>query len=45
VSDEAQNTVPIELWMAGDIRFYSLALGKEGYSTWWCSFCCLFKTS
>jgi hypothetical protein len=22
-----------------------LALGKEGYSTWWCSFCCLFKTS
>ena len=45
VSDEAQKTVPVELWMAGDSLFYSLALGKEGYSTWWCSFCRLFKTS
>ena len=41
--EEATKTIPIELFMAGDILFYSTALGKEGFSTWWCSLCRLFK--
>lgn len=34
---------PIELFMAADILFYSMALGKDGMSTWWCPQCKLFK--
>jgi hypothetical protein len=30
--------------MAGDILFYAVALGKEGFATWWCNWCQLFKT-
>jgi hypothetical protein len=45
VSDEVQQIIPIELWMAGDILLYSLALVKEGYSTCWCNCCHLFKTN
>jgi len=40
----ATKIVRIELFMAGDILFYSAALRKEGFSTWWCSLCRLFKT-
>jgi hypothetical protein len=34
---------PIEPFMAGDIPFCSLVIGKEGFATWWCCFCKLFK--
>jgi hypothetical protein len=33
----------VELFMAGDILFYAIALGKEGFATWWCNWCQLFK--
>jgi hypothetical protein len=29
--------------MAGDILFYAIAIGKEGFATWWCNWCKLFK--
>jgi hypothetical protein len=35
--------IPINLFMAGDILFYNMVIGKEGFSTWWCCFCKLFK--
>jgi hypothetical protein len=34
---------PINLFMAGDILFYNMVIGKEGMSGWWCSYCQLFK--
>jgi hypothetical protein len=37
-------TIPVEVFMAGDILFYAIALGKEGFATWWCNWCQLFKT-
>jgi hypothetical protein len=40
----AEKTIPINLFMAGDILFYNMVIGKEGYSTWWCCHCKLFKT-
>jgi hypothetical protein len=33
---------PINLFMAGDILFYNMVVGKEGISGWWCSYCQLF---
>jgi hypothetical protein len=33
----------INLFMAGDILFYNMVIGKEGMSGWWCSYCQLFK--
>jgi hypothetical protein len=39
----AQKNIPINLFMAGDILFYNMVIGKEGMSGWWCSFCKLFK--
>jgi hypothetical protein len=39
----ALKNVPINLFMAGDILFYNMAIGKEGMSGWWCSYCKLFK--
>ena len=39
----AQKNIPINLFMAGDILFYNMVIGKEGMSRWWCSFCKLFK--
>ncbi len=36
-------TIPVEIFMAGDILFYAIALGKEGFATWWCNWCQLFK--
>jgi hypothetical protein len=41
--DAARRTIPVELFMAGDILFYAIALGKEGFATWWCNWCQLFK--
>ena len=41
----AQKNIPINLFMAGDILFYNMVIGKEGMSGWWCSQCKLFKTS
>jgi hypothetical protein len=41
--DTARQTIPVELFMAGDILFYAIALGKEGLVTWWCNWCHLFK--
>jgi hypothetical protein len=34
---------PINLFMAGNILFYNMVIGKEGMSSWWCSYCQLFK--
>jgi hypothetical protein len=31
--------------MAGNILFYNMAIGKEGMSGCWCSYCKLFKTA
>jgi hypothetical protein len=30
--------------MAVNILFYAIALGKEGFTTWWCNWYHLFKT-
>jgi hypothetical protein len=32
--DTARQTITVELFMAGDILFYVIALGKEGFATW-----------
>jgi hypothetical protein len=37
-------TAPVTLWMSGDLLWYATALGKEGCTGWWCSYCQLFKT-
>jgi hypothetical protein len=39
----AQKMTPINPFMAGDIPFCNVVIGKEGFSTWWCCFCKLFK--
>jgi hypothetical protein len=36
-------SIPIEIFMAGDTLFYAIALDKEGFATWWCNWCKLFK--
>jgi hypothetical protein len=41
----ARKNIPINLFMAGDILFYNMVIGKEGMSGWWCSQCKLFKTT
>jgi hypothetical protein len=41
----AQKSMPINQFMAGDILFYNMVIGKEGISGWWCSQCKLFKTA
>jgi hypothetical protein len=40
---DAEKTIPINLFMAGDILLYNMVIGKEGYSTWWCCHCKLSK--
>ena len=40
----AITSIPVELFMAGDLLFYSMALGKENFQGWWCSYCRLRKT-
>jgi hypothetical protein len=42
--DTARQTIQVELFMTGDILFYAIALGNEGFATWWCNWCQLFKT-
>jgi hypothetical protein len=39
----AKKNIPINLFMADDILFYNIVIGKEGMSGWWCSYCKLFK--
>jgi hypothetical protein len=39
----AQKNIPINLFMAGDVLFYNMVIGKKGTSGWWCSYCKLFK--
>jgi hypothetical protein len=42
----AKKNIPINLFMAGDILFYSMVIGKEGMPGWWCSYYCkLFKNN
>jgi hypothetical protein len=41
----AKKNIPINLFMAGDILFYNMVIGKEGMSGWWCSYCKLFKNN
>ncbi len=41
----ARKNIPINQFMAGDILFYNMVIGKEGMSGWWCSQCKLFKTA
>jgi hypothetical protein len=36
-------TVPVELWMSGDILWFATALGKEGFAGWWCCYCQMFR--
>ena len=31
--------MPVETWMAGDLLFFVLALGKEGSASHWCTYC------
>jgi hypothetical protein len=40
--DECILTTNLELWMAGDLLWYSTALGKEGYDGWLCPYCTAF---
>jgi hypothetical protein len=42
-TNPSAKTIPVEIFMAGDILFYAIALGKEGFATWWCNWCQLFK--
>jgi hypothetical protein len=42
-TNPSARTIPVEIFMAGDILFYAIALGKEGFATWWCNYCQLFK--
>jgi hypothetical protein len=42
-NEESEKNIPINLFMAGDILFYNMVIGKEGMSGWWCSYCQLFK--
>jgi hypothetical protein len=39
----AQEKIPINLFKAGDIQFYTIGIGKEGMSGWWCRYCKLFN--
>jgi hypothetical protein len=41
----AQKNIAINLFMAGDILFYNMVVGKEGMSGWWCSQSKLFKAN
>ncbi len=41
----AKKNIPINLFVAGDILFYNMVIGKEGMSGWWCSYCKLFKNN
>jgi hypothetical protein len=41
----ARKNIPINQFMARDILFYNMVIGKEGMSGWWCSQCKLFKTA
>jgi hypothetical protein len=43
VNAAAQKNITINLFMAGDIIFYNMVIGKEGMSGWWCSYYKLFK--
>jgi hypothetical protein len=36
-------SMPINLFMAGNMLFYIVVIGKEGMSGWWYSYCRLFK--
>ena len=31
--------VPVETWTAGDLLLFAMALGKEGFSSHWCTYC------
>jgi hypothetical protein len=39
----SEKNMPINLFMADNIIFYNMVIGKEGMSGWWCSYCQLFK--
>jgi hypothetical protein len=39
----AKKNIPIKLFTAGDIFFYSMVMGKQAISGWWCSYWKLFK--
>jgi hypothetical protein len=43
VNTASEKNITINLFMASDILFYNMVIGKEGMSGWWCSYCQLFK--
>jgi hypothetical protein len=39
MEDQLIRTVPVELWMSGDLLFFAIALGREGSASHWCQYC------
>jgi hypothetical protein len=44
-NQESRMILPVEVLLASDILLYAVALGKEGSSGWWCTYCHLFKNN
>jgi hypothetical protein len=43
--NDVRQFIPVELFMSGDLLFYSMALGKENMAPHWCPYCDCRKSS